>query len=79
MHNTSAIFCPTKAKVLLPPIFLPQQKCPPSPMFQEAENLQQLLVFLQLKTAEENAQMKELKKYYLYSYSMCVVCVYVYV
>jgi len=33
--------------------------------FKEAENLLQLLVFLQQKTAEENAHIKELKTYLL--------------
>jgi len=41
-------------------------------MSQEAENLQQLLVFLKQKTEEENAHIKELKKYH-FSYSRCVM------
>jgi len=62
--------CPTKrkAKVLLPTLThaspFPTDVCP---TVLEAENLEQILVFLQQKTAnfKENAHIKELKKYHL--------------
>ena len=42
-------------------------------MPKEAENLQQLLVFLQQKTVEENAHIMELKKYHLQLQQVCNV------
>ena len=71
MHNSCTIFCLTRAKVLLPPLTC-SSPSPKVPCLEEAENLQQLLVFLQQKTVEENAYIKELKKYY-FSYSRCVI------
>ena len=55
-------FCLTKAKVLLPPQSLfsfPNRSLPLSSCMKEAENLQQLLVFVQQKTEEENAHIKD--------------------
>jgi len=52
--------------MLLPPLThsspFPTEVCP---YLKEAENLQQLLVFLQQKTVEEDAHIKELNKYHL--------------
>jgi len=45
------------------------------PCLKEAENLQQLLVFLQHKTVEENAHIIELKKYHLQLQQVCVMCI----
>jgi len=44
-----------------------------------AENLQQLLVLLQQKTVEQNAHIKELKKYHVWLQQVCNLCVGVYV
>jgi len=64
LHNTCNIFCLTKAEVLLPPLThsspSPIEVCPQAPCLKEVENLQQVVVFLQQKTVEENAQIKEL-------------------
>ena len=70
----------TKAKVLLPPLThssSPTEVSPQAPCLKEVENLQWLLVFLQQKTAKENAHIKELKKYHLQLQQVCNVCVYV--
>jgi len=40
----------------------PTEVCPRAPCLKEVDNLQQLLVFLQQKAAEETAHIKELKK-----------------
>ena len=81
MHKTSAIFCLAKPKVFLPPLThafpSPTEVCPETPCLKEAKSLQQLLVFLQQKTAKENAHIKELKKYHLQLQQVCNVCVYV--
>jgi len=49
--------------------------CPRTPCLKEVDNLQQLLVFLQQKAAEETARIKELKKYHLQLQQVCKVCV----
>ena len=66
----------TKAKMLLPSLThsspSPAEVCP---CLKEVENLQQLLVFLQQKTVEEDAHIKELNKYHLQLQQVCNVCV----
>ena len=67
--------CPNYAKLCYVFIFFDQtsltlllQQC-----LKEVENLQQLLVFLQQKTVEENAHIMELKKYHLQQQQVCNV------
>jgi len=67
------MFCVTKAIVLLQPL-THSSPSPIAPCLKKAENLQQLLVFLQQKTVEENVHIKELKYHFIYS--RCVICVY---
>jgi len=55
----------------------PTEVCPRAPCLKEAENLQQLLVFLHQKAAEEKAHIKKLKKYHLEVQQVCNVIVYV--
>ena len=61
-------FALTKAIVLLPPLthFSPSstEVFPRTPCLKKLENIQQLLIFIQQKTAEDNARIKELKKYH---------------
>ena len=74
LHNFVSL-CLTKAKVLLPPL-THSSPFPTAPCLKEAENLQQLPVFLQQKTVEENAYIMEIK--YHFNYIRCVTCVIVY-
>ena len=68
--------CLTKAKVLLS-LLTHSSPFPIAPCLKEAENLlQQLPVFLQQKTVEENAYIMEIK--YHFNYIRCVTCVIVY-
>jgi len=77
MHNTCTIFCKLK-HFNLPPLThsspAPTEVSPRRPCLKEAKNLQQLLVFPQQMTEEENAQIEKVKSA-TYSYSRCVMCV----
>jgi len=55
--------------------FFPIKSLPQVPCLKEVENLHQLLVFLQQKIAEEHVHISSSRST-SYSYSRCVMCVY---